>query len=129
MLLVDRLPKDFDLSREKFHLLLVEELRIPNFNSVAFKYDILELNTNVKPTFLKALLSRGVDQLVYLDPDIFIYSPLNSVFGALEDHAIALTPHILSPNQDLAEQILLSSGVFNLGFVAVKKCPGSHSLP
>jgi len=123
VLLVDRLPKDFDLSSEEFYLVLVDELGVPNFDSVAFKYDIMELNTNVKPTLLKVLFSQGVEQIVYLDPDIFIYRPLDSVFGALADHAIALTPHILSPDQDLAEQVLLSSGVFNLGFVAVKKCP------
>jgi hypothetical protein len=122
VLLVDRLPKDVDLSNEKFELVQVEELGIPNFQSVAFKYDILELNTNVKPTFLKALLARGIDQVVYLDPDIFVYRTLDSVFDALSDQSIVLSPHALSPNDDQSELIFLSCGVFNLGFVAVKKC-------
>jgi hypothetical protein len=122
VLLVDRLPKDVDLSNEKFELVPVEELGIPNFQSIAFKYDILELNTNVKPTFLNALLARGIDQVVYLDPDIFVYRTLDSVFDALSDQSIVLSPHALSPNDDQSELIVLSCGVFNLGFVAVKKC-------
>jgi hypothetical protein len=124
VLLVDRLPKDIDLSHEAFEMVLVEELGIPNFQSLAFKYDILELNTNVKPTFLKALLARGIDQLVYLDPDIFVYRRLDSVLDAMTDHAIVITPHAFSPISDdvQSEVILLMGGVFNLGFVAVTKC-------
>jgi hypothetical protein len=130
VLIVDRIPSDFDRSSERFEMLTVEELGIPNFPSVAFKYDILELNTNVKPTFLRALLARNIDQLAYLDPDIFIYHALDSVFSALTEYAIALTPHTLSPVPDdgQSELILLSSGVFNLGFVAVKKCAESEAF-
>jgi hypothetical protein len=124
VLLVDRLPADFERLSERFEMITVEELDIADFTSVAFKYDILELNTNVKPTFLRALLARGIDHLVYLDPDIFVYRPLDSVFDALTEHSIVLTPHILSPIPDngQSEQIFLMSGVFNLGFVAVGRC-------
>jgi hypothetical protein len=123
VLLVDRLPKDFDLSGERFDLVLVEDLRIPNFESVAFKYDILELNTNVKPTFLKSLLARGIDQLIYLDPDICIYASLSFIYDAVSSSSVALTPHSLSPNrEDIASDVnLLALGIFNLGFIAVSK--------
>jgi hypothetical protein len=123
VLLVDRLPVDCHLD-EDFELIPVESLNIPSFASVAFKYDILELNTNVKPTFLKALLARGIDQLVYLDPDICVYSEMRSVFDALQSNAIALTPHSLSPDpQDVSsEAVLLLGGSFNLGFIGVRKC-------
>ena len=124
VLLVDRLPGGVDLAQEEFGLELVENLEIPNFQSVAFKYDVLELNTNVKPTFLKSLFARGFDQVVYLDPDIFVYQELESVFSALQEHAIVVTPHSLSPNPDdiQSEVIFLMGGVFNLGFVALSKC-------
>jgi hypothetical protein len=124
VLLVDRLPANFDRLAEKFEIVTVEGLGIANFPAVAFKYDILELNTNVKPTFLKSLLARGIDQLVYLDPDIFVYRALASVFDALSERSIVLIPHILSPIPDdgQSELTFLSSGVFNLGFVAVNKC-------
>ena len=125
VLLVDRMPAGYDASQEQFELLSVEDLEIPDFLSIAFKYDILELNTNVKPTFLRYLLKRGIEDLVYLDPDIFVYRELTPIFDALADSAIVLTPHMLSPSSHEVRQelILLSAGVFNLGFIAVKQCP------
>ena len=123
VLMVDRLPPGFDISNEKFELVLVEDLKIPNFESVAFKYGILELNTNVKPTFLKKILNDGVDHIIYFDPDILIYSPLDLIYDALGDHAIVLTPHCTSPNEErpYGEALLLGDGVFNLGFIGVSK--------
>jgi hypothetical protein len=123
VLLVDRLPVDYDSSRDEFELVLVEDLGIPDFRSIAFKYDIVELNTSVKPTFLKALLGRGVDKLIYFDPDILICAPVDFIFDALETNAIVLTPHSTSPNEGSpsGETMLLFSGVFNLGFIAVSR--------
>lgn len=125
VLLVDRMPAGYDSSHEPFELLPVEQLEIPDFLSTAFKYDILELNTNVKPSFLRYLLNGGIEELVYLDPDIFVYKELTPIFDALSHSAIVLTPHMLSPaNDDVRQEvILLSAGVFNLGFIAVKQCP------
>jgi hypothetical protein len=123
VLVVDRLPSDFDTSKEPFEMVLVEDLGIPNFESVAFKYDILELNTNVKPTFLKSLLCRSIDQLIYLDPDICVYSSLSLVYDAVASSAVVLTPHSFSPNRtDVAFDVnLLFLGIFNLGFIALSK--------
>jgi hypothetical protein len=126
VLLVDRLPKDFDVSGEQFELVLVEDLRIPNFESVAFKFDILELNTNVKPTFLKSLLARGIDQLIYLDPDICVYNDVGFIFELVKTYPIVLTPHCTSPTPESdrnLEQAFLLLGVFNLGFLAVSAAP------
>jgi hypothetical protein len=123
ILLVDRPPKGHDFSHEEFELILVEDLAIPDFPSVAFKYGILELNTNVKPTFLKKLFRDGADQVIYFDPDILIYSALDPVYEALSNNAIVLTPHCTSPNQQNphAESLLLVAGVFNLGFIALSR--------
>jgi hypothetical protein len=78
----------------------------------------------VKPTFLKSILARDIDQLIYLDPDIFVYRKLNSVLDAMDESSIVLTPHVLSPNSEdiQSEVILLMGGVFNLGFIAVTQC-------
>ena len=130
VLLVDRMPKDQNLAGEKFESVFVEDLGIPDFDSVAFKYDILELNTAVKPSFLKFLLAQGVDQLIYFDPDILICSPATAVFEALATQEIVITPHCLTPNEGSPadESILLYSGVFNLGFVAVTNSDEAHKF-
>ncbi len=125
VLLVDRLPEGMDLSNEKFRLVLVEDLGIPHFEAVAFKYNILELNTNVKPTFLKTILADGFDEVIYFDPDILVCSRLDPIYDALGTHSIVITPHCTSPNVDspYAEILLLQNGVFNLGFIAVSRTP------
>ncbi len=128
VLLVDRAPSRQAFASEKFETILVEELGIRDFPSVAFKYDILELNTNIKPTLLKYLFGRGVDQIIYFDPDIEIYSPLTPILEQLHKDSIVLIPHAASPNADRprAEVELLIAGVFNLGFIALSK--GEESL-
>jgi hypothetical protein len=125
VLLVDRPPAGYDFSQEKFAVVLVEDLGIPNFESIAFKYGILELNTNVKPTFLKRILQDGIEQVIYFDPDILICSPLDPVYEVLASSSIVLTPHCTSPNEGgpYSEVLLLVNGVFNLGFIALSQSP------
>ncbi|MDR3739246.1 MAG: group 1 glycosyl transferase [Terracidiphilus sp.] len=108
--------------------MLLKDLRISDFESLAFKYDIVELNTSVKPTFLKMLLGRGVDQLIYFDPDILICASVDFIFEALTSNAIVLTPHCILPNEESpdGEAILLYSGIFNLGFIAVSRTEESE---
>jgi hypothetical protein len=103
---------------------MLAEIGLRDLRGEAMKYDILELNTNVKPAFMRYLLqAHGLDTLVYLDPDIFVYAPLTTVFEPLDAGASAvLTPHVLSPLWDgkfPSEQHLLYNGTYNLGFIAV----------
>ncbi|MDE1154390.1 MAG: group 1 glycosyl transferase [Acidobacteriaceae bacterium] len=107
-----------------FEPVMLPEIGVANLRTEAMKYDILELNTNVKPAFMRYLLQKhGLDQLVYLDPDIYVYAPLEPVFEALDQGASAvLTPHMTTPVWDgkqPSEQELLYNGTYNLGFVAV----------
>lgn len=111
---------------EPFSTLLMDDLPLPNIKCLAMKYDILELNTNVKPTLMKYLLaSNELDTLIYLDPDIYVYSALAPVFEMLQSANIVLTPHLTSPLPDdgrfPCERDLLYNGTYNLGFIAVKQ--------
>jgi hypothetical protein len=110
---------------EPFSAVMLEEIGLPNLDSIGMKYDILEFNTNVKPSFMKYIFDNSsVDTLVYLDPDIYIYNRLDPVFDLLERANIVLTPHITSPIDDSKtprEQDFLLSGTYNLGFIAVKR--------
>jgi hypothetical protein len=122
LLLVDKIPGDFVSRDSRVKMLAVEDLGIPEFRSLAFKYNILELNTGVKPSYLKYLLSKGADKVIYFDPDIYIFNPVEFIYDALDGASIVLTPHILSPTLDkehVYERDFLGTGVFNLGFVAI----------
>ena len=130
VLLVDENNGDIDFSQEPFEVIEASSLDIPDFKQVAFRFDIMELNTNVKPSFLKYLLKdRGVTKLLYLDPDILIFRELTEAYSQLTTNNIVLTPHCTSPINDgmrPAEQDFLLSGVFNLGFIGVNN--GQESL-
>ena len=99
---------------------------------MAFRYDVMELNTAVKPFVLAHLLfERGIDRVLYLDPDILVLSTLDPVFRELDACSIVLTPHATRPYQDAKqpdEISLLRTGAYNLGFIGVAKTEESRAM-
>lgn len=109
-----------------------EALDIPDFRSFAFRYDIMELNTAVKPFMFRHLLERlGYDAALYFDPDIEIFRPLTGVVDRLRDGAsFVLTPHLCAPSEVADEPndlTIMRAGVYNLGFLGVAR--GAESRP
>jgi hypothetical protein len=123
--LVDKVDGDFDPHREPFQTFLAEDLGIPNWSAFSFRYNIVELNTAVKPFALAHLLrDRGLDHVVYLDPDIVVYHSLHELDHLLDRYSVVLTPHILQPASDSEIDLELRRfryGMCNLGFVAVSR--------
>ena len=118
---------------EPFNAVLMNELPLPNIKCLAMRYDLLELNTNVKPTLMKFLLARyELDALIYLDPDIYIYNPLAPILEMFRSSDIVLTPHLTSPLPDDAsspiEREILYNGTYNLGFIGVKRSSESIQM-
>lgn len=116
-----RVAADF---KSEFQIIDLTELAIPEFESFSFQYNVLELNTAVKPWAMESLLSRGYDNVIYIDPDIYLYKPMIEVFDALSTNDIVITPHLLSPIHDdkrPTELDIRRAGTYNFGFCAVKK--------
>jgi hypothetical protein len=115
-----------------FTPVLLGEIGLEDIKREGMKYDILELNTNVKPTFMKYLLRTfDLEKLVYFDPDVFVYSPLAMVFDVLDAACAVLTPHMTAPVNDgkfPSEQDILYNGTYNLGFIAIRRCGESERL-
>ena len=131
LLLVDQMPPDFVSRDPRVHVLEVEKLGLPDFRSLAFKFNILELNTGVKPSFLKYLFTLGADKVIYFDPDIYLFRPIELVYEELDRASIVLTPHVLRPTSDpehICEKDTLGTGVFNLGFVGVSNSPEGRAF-
>lgn len=97
----------------------------PRFNELAAKYNIVELNTCLKPAAFEYLFAQQHLQAVYLDPDICVFSSLASVEEAFDSAAILLTPHIYTPipfdGKSPQESSFLNFGLYNLGFIGLKK--------
>ena len=111
---------------EPYEPIFLEDIGLPDLPALAMKYGILELNTNVKPRLMLHLLRDAkIHYLVYLDPDIFVYAPLNPVFDLLCEASAVMTPHLTLPSAERIasyEQEVLFNGTYNLGFLAVLNC-------
>lgn len=118
---------EFNIEDELFdHVIWSKNLNIPDFPEWIRRHNIVEACTAVKGFALYHLCQMDYDVLIYLDPDIAVFSSLSEVPDLLKDFDIILTPHQLSPedpNDDIAirdnELCSLTHGVYNLGFVAI----------
>jgi hypothetical protein len=130
--LVDRKVPGIDYdSLHGMEIIEIKDIGIRDFEGVWKKYNIIELNTAVKPSLIKYLFEKYLDVefLLYFDPDIFIYDSLKSIEERFETSDILLTPHIVSPigldepgvRLVPTESTFLNHGLYNLGFIGIKK--------
>ncbi len=126
LLLADGPTDLLDPSREPFdELTTLADLQVPHWKGWAFCHNIVELATAMKPLFLQTLLARpDCGKVLYLDPDMVVFSRLDDIIASLDQANIALTPHQVSPEQTISaivdnEISSLKHGVYNLGFVGV----------
>ncbi len=122
--LVDEKIKEIDYSRIPFEVLPVSSIE-PKFEELLIKYNIIELNTCIKPRMFEYLFSRrNVGSIVFLDPDIQVFQAMNDLQKILENYSIVLVPHIYTPipvdGKTPQESNFLNYGIYNLGFIAVK---------
>ncbi|MEZ4900807.1 MAG: glycosyl transferase [Spirosomataceae bacterium] len=128
--LVDRLdvaqvPKD---KLPDFELLELHQIGITGLDEMCNHYNITELNTAVKPYFIRYFFEKvpQVENVIYFDPDIIVYQPLTILERLLQKYDFVLTPHLTTPlNDQLTPNELhhLNTGVYNLGFIALHKSP------
>jgi lipopolysaccharide biosynthesis glycosyltransferase len=130
LVLCDDLPEAFHLEEEPFdHVLQIKDLGLPveNLEQWVFMHTVVELCTAVKgQAFIKIFESDGADKIVYLDPDIVVFDDLQELSHLLDTYSVVLTPHQVEPEKDADavrdnEICSLMHGVFNLGFLAVRR--------
>jgi hypothetical protein len=132
LMLCDRKHTEFDYS-DFDEVWSIEDLMLPvqSLSGWIFSHNVVELCTAVKPWVTKRLLERGANKIIYLDPDIMIFSPMVELTDLLREYPIVLTPHVTVPASSIEAMIngemlgSLRHGVFNLGFFAVtSQCEG-----
>ncbi|MEZ5286330.1 MAG: glycosyltransferase [Vicinamibacterales bacterium] len=110
---------------EPFRVVRLDEIGLDprEVRRQAVIYDTLELATAVKPVLLDWLLRDGRSAVMYLDPDVKVFAPLDRVFDLARAHAIVLTPHTTAPIPDdgrwITAQQIMAAGIYNLGFIAI----------
>lgn len=94
-----------------------------------FQRQGVELATVGKAFMARELMDRDdCDTVLYFDPDVVVFSPLDDVLDQLATASLTLTPHLLHPADSreavrVHELCALRHGVFNLGFLGVRNCP------
>lgn len=127
MFLCDGPDPRFDPATLPFKVVPLTSLDIPDVEGMAQRYNITEFNTAIKPFAFRYLFKvRDAKEVVYLDPDILVTSPLEEVLDALNEGAdCVLTPHILNPAEgaEVSDDKMLLFGIYNLGFLALRQTP------
>ncbi|MQA30631.1 MAG: FkbM family methyltransferase, partial [Luteitalea sp.] len=124
VLIVDDEARRFDDRREPFECLRLADIGLEpaEIGRLAGIYDVTELATAVKPVLLRRLLENQRD-ILYLDPDTWIFAPLDRASDLAREHGLVLTPHMTAPlprdGRHIDEFHILAAGVYNLGFIAV----------
>jgi hypothetical protein len=124
--LCDELSDDIDYSFfGNIEIIPVSQINIYCFDEIIKKYDIIELNTSVKPSFFKYFISKydNLESIIYFDPDIQIFNNLLLLEKYLESDDVLITPHVLKPigldSLSPSENLFLNFGIYNLGFIAL----------
>lgn len=126
----DHAPPDFtfDLDSEPFDkIVYAEDLEIPSFEQVIFMRNIVEACTAVKGAYFEHLFREDWGKVIYLDPDIALFSSIDVIADALNEYDIALTPHQIIPEKPTDKRAIMDNeigslkhGTYNLGFLAVR---------
>lgn len=97
---------------------------IPDWVNMAFKYDVIEFNTSIKPFCFGKLFKEGYEKVIYLDPDIYVTRPLDYIYECLNNKSVVLTPHYCDIEEHfdgaVSEETFNQVGIYNLGFCALK---------
>jgi hypothetical protein len=131
--LADRKIPEINYASIPFEVIEMESIGMAAFDEMYKRYNIIELNTSVKPFCFNYFFKNEpeVELVFYLDPDIVVYSPFSEMESALIENEIVIIPHFTTPINDdkiQAENDFLNSGLYNLGFLALKKGEESQKL-
>ncbi len=98
----------------------------PEYKHLVDKYNTVELATSLKASAFQYYFNNTLhDEVLFFDPDIYIFSRLKEVDELFPKFNIVLTPHVLTPIPDdkktPSEVPFNRVGIFNLGFLALKR--------
>jgi len=112
------------LEIELGEIVLLDDSWLPNWKKMAFKYNVIEFSTSIKPFCFKKLFLHNYEKVIYLDPDIYVNNPLDEIFNFLDKKSIVLTPHYCNIQTEytgsITEEEILFVGIYNFGFGAIK---------
>lgn len=133
VILADEVEGIFDASTQRYATVEARAIGIDGYRDMAFKYDLVEFATAIKPSVFEYLFDRfHYERVIYLDPDILVYGSMEPILAELSENFLVLTPHLTkmawSDKGAISEETILFVGTYNLGFVAVRDCEPARSV-
>ncbi len=126
--LVDRVPEEIEPEFwSPYSIVPLAQLESPGLVDMRSKYDLVELATAVKPLYFEYFYREdsSIDEVIYLDPDIAIFGSFDKLRSRLSENNIVVTPHSATYDQSSEnlyyETGMLTTGVYNLGFMATRR--------
>ena len=128
--LVESDATEADTLQNRFDVVPIGKLPLPDPNRTFFQYTAFELCCAMKPWgILDQLLQPGTEAVVYLDADQFVCHPfLDTIAGDLQKHGVLLTLHFLHPHRQVDYLYFLRAGAYNTGFIAARNDPGAADM-
>lgn len=130
----DVITEEIHAEASGFRLLSIKDLDLPEERKFLFRYNVLELNTAIKPFVFQTLFEKlGYDRVIYFDPDIYVYQHLTILEKVFNNgYEIILTPHLTGKYDDTSgtpnDLDIMKSGVYNLGFLALNRSRNTMDL-
>ena len=103
LVLSDAKPQWLEEDKEPFDsIILIEELGVQEFNSWVFKHSLVEMCTAVKGFAFQYIFDQyQAKRIFYFDPDMVVFSRLDSLLEKLVNSDIVLTPHLTAPEKNM----------------------------
>lgn len=133
IIIADQIGNSVNKEGEIYSIIEASELPILNLADLAFKYNVTEYCTALKPfAFDYFFQTLKFEKVIYFDPDIAVFNKLDLIIEKLEDNFIVLTPHFFTPEIEytgaVTESGILYGGIYNLGFVAIKNTENGNLI-
>jgi len=132
LLTLDGLPAGSGVD-SRAHILSPNDVLCPYFWEMAVRYDAFQLSCALKPFLVETLFdSFQEERIFYLDSDMLIFRRLAEAEQMLAHADMVITPHVLEPiapdGHQPDELYILSGGVYNMGFFAIRNAAQSRRL-
>ncbi|GAB3641884.1 hypothetical protein [Spirosoma arcticum] len=125
IVVADRADGLIQFDQQRYPVIAAEQLGIAQLATMAFTYNVTEFCTALKPFSFRYLFDKGFEEVIYFDPDIYIFDKLTAIYDALQESSMVLTPHYSTVEENYSglfrEGNILFAGIFNLGFCALKR--------
>jgi hypothetical protein len=117
---------------KQYTIVNVEDVGVPNLSWMKQNYNLVEINTAVKPFYFAYLFGvYRAETILFFDPDIYVLSSIEPVSRELVSNDVVLTPHVNNPIAKGTypwENHFLKHGLYNLGFIGLKNTNNVQNL-